>query len=149
MLLAHDGAISKVAQALSSSDAHDITEAMQQSLLNKHPQASSPHEQAFSAPIPSDRHTAFIDNVKVADITECVRKFPPVSLGGGTGLTPTPLTEMLRLPEASDGAGLLTSLSCFVSQLVKGNVPLRIAPWLPGHRSRRYESAMAVFAPMP
>ena len=144
--LAHDGAIGKAARALSSSGVHAITPTVQQALLSKHPQVQPEHELVGNAPFPSDRHTALLDSVKPEDITACVKKFPRASAGGGTGLTPTHLKEMLRLPEASEGTGLLTALACLVSQLAKGNVPARIAPWLAGAPSPHFANATAVFA---
>ena len=84
------------------------------------------------APTPTDRHISLVDNVKPEDICACVQKFPRSSAGGGTGLTPTHLKEMLRMPEARDDTGLRTALACLVSQLARGKVPQAITPWFTG-----------------
>ena len=47
-------------------------------------------------------------------------------------MIPAHLKEMLRVLEASDRTGLLTTLACLLAQIEKGNVPAFIAPWLSG-----------------
>ena len=130
--LAHEGALGKAANALQSNGIHAATSAVQQKLLEKHPQVVPHTEHDNAAPVPTQQHRALLEKAEPADIILCIKRFPRASAGGGTGLTPAHIKELARMPEANDVTGLVPALAQLVTLMAKGHVPARVSPWFLG-----------------
>ena len=129
---AHEGALGKAAKALQSSGVHAHSEAVRQKLLAKHPQDVPQAERARATPAPDRRHQALLEKAEHAEIVQCIKSFPRASAGGGSGLSPTHLKELARLPEANDVTGLVAALAQLVTFMAKGHIPPAIAQWCLG-----------------
>ncbi len=63
---------------------------------------------------------------------KAARKFPRGTSGGGSGLTPTHLLQLLQAPRADRPHGLQKALVALVNQLAQGEGPRALAVWIAG-----------------
>ena len=130
--LAQEGAFAKAIRALDSAGVHAPTPEVQRILEEKHPQQTPRTDSAHCThthtlpPIPP--HAPFTPQ----EILRCAKKFPKGSAGGGSGLTPTHLLELLHAPGADGDNGLLKALAKSMDILAKGEGPPCLAQWLAG-----------------
>ncbi len=132
--LAQEGAFAKAMRALDARGVHAPTARVQQILEEKHPQTPPPPDAAHAISTndgtlpPLPRFTKFT----TAEILKAAKRFPRGSAGGGPGMTPTHLLELLQSPEADRTGGLLEALATGLSELATGKGPEQLAPWIAG-----------------
>ena len=78
------------------------------------------------------RHLDLLEHTLSRRGTGLRDEFPRRIRRRGSGISPTHLKELLRLPEASDDADLLPAHAALVTQLDRGAVPDAIILWLTG-----------------
>lgn len=131
--LTRDGAYYKAIRAIDSQSVHELTSAIENTLLTKHPQttpindgASDFERNSHPKPVPT------IQAVQPDELRKAIRRFPTGSSRGGTKLTHTHLAELTSSPDATEKFGLVPALCAPISMLMKGEAPQALAEWLAG-----------------
>ena len=127
--LAKEGAYGKAVQALQSVGVAPDSEQTAEALLAKHPQQVPPEQTGvYTPPEISPAAPEFTEE----QVRASVKRFPPGSAAGGSGLRPNHLLELLDVPNPKENAGLLAGLTRVVNLLAAGKAPKSISAWIAG-----------------
>lgn len=138
MAMAAEGAYGKALQTLGSSGIHSDSPEVRASLLAKHPQSipdsegTSDFEPAAERHANSRQHIAPFEPFTPYEIGVRIRKFRRGSAGGGSGLTPTHLRELITHLDAHDEEGLLDYFAKLCTHLDTCEAPQNMAKWIVG-----------------
>jgi len=131
---AKEGAYSKAVKALSSEGIHKDTPAVREKLLQKHPQELPATDAGIylEAEEPHPTPIELVTPVTTQEIATAIKRFPRASAGGGSGLTPTHLSELITSPEALVENGLLEALAALATKFLRKQAPQHLACWIAG-----------------